>query len=104
MDNLISASEFMKHLKSEGMVIAKRELVRTDSEVELQKTRDLQSTLLRRKWLSYNDILKSKLLPYTSITGLKYGIVKMGVKPDEIAAIHGVQKVLTSAVKRIISE
>ena len=104
MDGYVSVKELINHLTAHGMVIAKREAVLSEADLQAQQLKQLQARLLAKKWLSYNELLKSKLLPYTSLSGLKYGLTRLGVQQHEMAQIRGVKKVLTSAIKRVINE
>lgn len=104
MDQFINVKDFINHLTEHGMVITKRDALLSDGELQVYQLKQLQARLLSKKWLSYNEILKSKLLHYTSLSGLKSGLINRGLQNHEVQVIDGVNKVLTSALKRIINE
>lgn len=99
MDGAVDIQSFMNYLEVNDLVIVKRDIVLTDAE----RLERLQKKLLHKKWLTYSEIIKGQLLDYSSITGLKYHL-SQHLKDGEMMKIRNVNKVLTSAIKRLRDE
>lgn len=104
MEGYVRVDEFMNHLTEQGMVIAKRELVMSQKDYAMHELKMLQEKALRKKWLSYSEIIKAQLLPYTSRTGLIAALQKRTDYDRVVMPIRGVTKVLTAAVKQMRDE
>ena len=98
MENLIKASDFVKHLKQEGLVIISlKELDQISNRALLQKRNDL----LKKKFLKISELLALKLLPVKTSQGIRHWINEGKIKPTELMKLdNGVIKISTSFLIR----
>jgi hypothetical protein len=101
MEGYVRVDEFMNHLTEQGMVIVRRDLVMSQKDYEMHELKMLQEKALRKKWLSFSEVIKAQLTPYTSRTGLINALEKRPNYEKEVKVVRGVYRVLTSVIKEM---
>jgi len=104
MDGYVHINDLMTHLQSHGLVITRRELVMSDEQLEREILLRDQKRVLKKRWLSYKEIIDNKLLGYSSRTGLITALKKRSDFDQVVKEINKVTKVLTSTVKQMRDE
>lgn len=89
---VIKVADLVKYLEDNDLLIVSASEFQANKEIELNA---LRARLLRKKALCVSDIVKAKLLPYTSSQGVRHWIEKK-LKKD----VHYYQEV--SGKKRIM--
>lgn len=99
MESVIKASEFMKFMKKEGLVIVSKSELEKMAKIDLyQKRKDL----LSRTWLTLREILMLELLPVKSKTSLERWIEQGTFLPSEVSKNKSNQTIiLTSSLSRL---
>ena len=98
MENVIKISEFIKTLKSEGLVIVSvKELDRLTGQKVLLNRKDL----LKRQALTIREMLLLEVLPVKTKQGIRYWIEDGTIMESEVIRNHnGLIKIRTSFLKR----
>lgn len=99
MESVIKASDFMKFMKKEGLVIVSKSELEKMAKIDLfQKRKDL----LNRTWLTLREILMLELLPVKSKRSLERWIEIGTFLPTEVSKNKNNQTiVLTSSLSRL---
>lgn len=99
MDQFINTSEFISQLKKQGLVIVSiSELEKISNVDKNQKRKDL----LRRKWLTFKELLMLELLPVKTRTTLERWVQNGTFKQSEVSKNNKNQTiVLTSSLYRL---
>lgn len=99
MESVIKASDFMKFMKKEGLVIVSKSELEKMAKIDLyQKRKDL----LSRTWLTLREILMLELLPVKSKTSLERWIESGTFLPTEVSKNKNNQTIiLTSSLSRL---
>lgn len=95
----ISVPELMQHLKDNDLVIvSKKQLLDNETlKVEL-----LRKDLLKKKWMSLQEVVAGKFLPITTKSGVRSWIDSGKIKADAVNHdSRGRIMVLTSEIKRL---
>ena len=99
MEALISASDFMEHLKANDLVIVSKTQLLDNETLKLEL---LRKDLLKRKSLSMQQVVNGQFLPVRSKSGIRSYILSGKIKQSEIYPDgHGRIMILTSAIKRL---
>lgn len=96
---LISVDDFMNHLKAEGLVIVRADEIGVSAHIELA---DFRKRMMKKRAISYSNVLKMKVLPVKTVNGLASWIER-NLKPDETYQETKGKKcrmIMTSAIKR----
>lgn len=101
MEGYVRVEDFMNHLTEQGMVIARRDLVMSQKDLEMHELKLLQQKTLAKTWLTFSEVLKAQLLVYNSRSGLINALEKRPKYKDEVKVIRGVYRVLTSVIKEM---
>jgi len=89
----------MDHLKAEGLVIVRGDELANHKEASLKV---LQKKYMKKKSLTFKEILDAELLPVKSKQGIESWINRGHIKPAEVGeAKNGVRFILTSAIRRL---
>lgn len=95
-------NQFINHLKSEGLVIVSVKDLQAIASAPRNTVHDVRATLLRKKWLTFNEVLQLQLLKQKSRWGIQNLIDRGVIKPDETYKLKNNRRmVATSAIKRI---
>lgn len=99
MNQYINTSEFMSHLKKQGLVIvSKNELEKMAKTDLFQKRRDL----LSKRFLTLKEVLSLELLPVKTKTSLERWIKESVFLPSEVSRNNrNFVIVATSSLKRL---
>lgn len=95
--NYIDTNEFMRELKSKGLIIVSAAEFEMGKEIERRK-------LMRRKSLTLAEIVKANLLPVKTVKGVNDWIISGKIKADEwYRESSGYKRIMvaTSAIKRL---
>jgi hypothetical protein len=104
MDGYVHINDLMTHLQSHGLVITRRELVMSDEQLEREILLRDQKRVLKKRWLSYKEIIDNKLLGYSSRTGLITALKKRSDFDQVVKEVNGITKVFTSTIKQLRDE
>ena len=99
-NQFIDISEFMERLKAEGLVIVRADEIGMTAEFKLM---DFRRRMMKRRALSFSDVLKTGLLPVKTATGLGTW-VRQHLKEDEYYQETKGKKcrmIMTSAIRRL---
>lgn len=98
MTSVIKASEFVKYLKKEGLVIvSQKELDNLSGKKLLQNRNDL----LNKKWLTIRELLSLELLPVKSKQAIRKWIENGIISSKEVLTdSRGIIKISTSFLNR----
>lgn len=77
---VVEINEFMKYLKANDLVIVSASEFQANKQIELNILRD---QLLKKPSVCLHDIVRAKLLPYTTKQGIKHAIDRGDFKPGE---------------------
>ena len=97
---VVDISEFMERLKAEGLVIVRADEIGMAAEFRLI---DFRRRMMKRRALSFSDVLKTGLLPVKTATGLGTW-VRQHLKEDEYYQETKGKKcrmIMTSAIRRL---
>lgn len=76
---LIDVAEFIQHLKNEGLVIVRADEIGAHAHIELN---DFRRRMMKKKSISFSEVLKMKVLPVTTANGLASWIER-NLNPSE---------------------
>lgn len=95
----IEVNQFMQMLKRKDLVIVSRSELLADKDAELMR---LRRDSLKKKSLTFKQVLDLKLLPIKSKQGLQNWINEGTILPGEVYETKkGIRMILTAALKRL---
>jgi len=102
LDGIINISQFINHLKKEGLIIVSKADYEQKINFTSTRLRDLQKKYLSKEYLTFKQILEAKLLPITSRQSINNWIDKgIFLDGEAFRGSDGKMKIITSAIVRI---
>jgi len=100
MEGLISIPDFMAHLKDNGLVIVNANDIAMASDYE---RRELQRKLMKKKVISFPDVIRAGFLPLKSVDGIHHWVRggKVFIKGEVYQQTNNRWVMATAALKRL---